>query len=431
MDGSLFGAARRLRDAFGRDCKGSTAVQFAIAVLPIAGMIGVAIDYTRASRIRTDLQEGLDAAALAGAKDDTTKWKTTAINVFQANAASTGNSGETPTFQKSPQGNVTGSLSTSVPTEVAGIIGVRQINVGVRSTALVRKKPDRSCILTLGDPNDIEHDSMVFNGAPRLEFDQCTIRSNTSMRCNGHDGGSVESIASGSVHGCSNPEASALPVEDIYAPLAKDIVRVCGSGRPGGTWKPGLPPLGIPVFTKTGYVEFHICGDLTLSGSGDLTGAAPIVDTVIIVENGKLIIDDNSAISTKRVAIILTGDNSYSAEIEFPNGNGKASTFAVSPPIDPANPWRGISIYQDPSLTNVDSNWGPAATFNPDGVVYMPKADVVMSGNGASNLSGCTKLVAKTFRTNGSVDISFKQDATACANLGVRQWSELTAYLAK
>ena len=190
-----------------------------------------------------------------------------------------------------------------------------------------------------------------------------------------------------------------------------------------------MPPEGITTLNKGAYTEYHVCGNLTLSGSGYLTGNAPATDSVIIIENGSLNMANNAAISTKRVTFVLSGNNSYASQITFPNGNGHAATLTLSPPTNEGNPWRGVSLYQDPILTNVDNSWGPAVTLNPDGIVYLPNSNVTMSGNGASSVSGCTKFIASTFRTNGSVNLSYKQTATDCASLGIEQWFENFPYL--
>ena len=42
---------------------------FAIALLPILGFIGAAIDYSRATNARTAMQSALDSAALMVSKD--------------------------------------------------------------------------------------------------------------------------------------------------------------------------------------------------------------------------------------------------------------------------------------------------------------------------------------------------------------------------
>lgn len=54
---------------FGSDVRANVAVTFAIAALPIFGMVGAAVDYTRTSRLQAQIQSALDSASLAVAKD--------------------------------------------------------------------------------------------------------------------------------------------------------------------------------------------------------------------------------------------------------------------------------------------------------------------------------------------------------------------------
>lgn len=64
--------ASSLRAIFARfmaDKRGNIAVIFAISILPILGLIGAAVDYTRANSARTALQSALDTTALMISKD--------------------------------------------------------------------------------------------------------------------------------------------------------------------------------------------------------------------------------------------------------------------------------------------------------------------------------------------------------------------------
>jgi hypothetical protein len=179
----------------------------------------------------------------------------------------------------------------------------------------------------------------------------------------------------------------------------------------------------VITVNKGSYTEYHVCGDLTLSGSGALTGAAPASDAVIIIENGKLIMGNSASIQANRVTFVLTGDNTKASSITFPNGNGHAATLSLSPSTGSGNPWRGVSIYQDPSLTNaVDDDWGPGATLNIDGLVYLPRVNVTIHGNPSSNSPSCAKLVVNTLTSDGSVNLN--QTAQGCSNLRVQQWTE-------
>src|SRR5436853_101364 len=61
---------RRLT-SFWRHSEGSLVPIFAVAFLPLLALVGTAVDYSRANNIRAKLQAALDAAVIAGAKNDT------------------------------------------------------------------------------------------------------------------------------------------------------------------------------------------------------------------------------------------------------------------------------------------------------------------------------------------------------------------------
>ena len=70
----MFGASIRnqLRSAASRFIEadqGNIAVIFAIALVPILGFVGAAIDYTRANSARSSMQAALDSTALMLSKD--------------------------------------------------------------------------------------------------------------------------------------------------------------------------------------------------------------------------------------------------------------------------------------------------------------------------------------------------------------------------
>src|ERR1700730_4764469 len=59
----------RLLDRLRRDQRGNIAVIFAIALLPLIGFMGAAIDYSRANNARTAMQSALDSVAVMVPKD--------------------------------------------------------------------------------------------------------------------------------------------------------------------------------------------------------------------------------------------------------------------------------------------------------------------------------------------------------------------------
>jgi Flp pilus assembly protein TadG len=66
---SIASQVRRAASRFPGDDPGNIAVLFGIALLPILGFMGAAIDYTRANSARSSMQTALDSTALMLAKD--------------------------------------------------------------------------------------------------------------------------------------------------------------------------------------------------------------------------------------------------------------------------------------------------------------------------------------------------------------------------
>jgi Flp pilus assembly protein TadG len=326
---------RFLLSAFRREERGQVAVVLSLAILPMLGLVGAAVDYSRASSVRAQLQGAMDAAVLAGAKDGSSKWQTTALATFNANTPPSYVVAAKPSFSSAGT-TYTGSVSATVPTALVKVMGFNSIAVSVTSVA--NGSPgavDNSCIVALDHANSVSHLGMTFDGAPNVNLDKCSLRSNTSMTCNGHGSGTSASIAAGSANGCSNPKSNTAPVPDIYASLASHITRKCGASMPGFTWSAGTTPSGPAVFQSSvgNYTQYNVCGDLTLSGSGFLTGSAPSTDTVIVVENGSLNLANSSAISALRTTIVLTGGQFRAECCQLPEREG-ACVYALIVPLN-------------------------------------------------------------------------------------------------
>jgi hypothetical protein len=426
---------------FIRSPHGGVAPLFALLAIPMLAGIGAAVDYSRAAAVRTQLQVQIDSALLAGVKDASTNWNQVALNLFNGSPHTIGAAIDAPSFAVDGNGNYRATVTASVPTSVLNALSISSIAVSATSIVAPGTGTENSCILTLDHGQATSDVSMTLDGAPILSLSGCGIRSNTSMNCNGHSGNATASIAAGTVSNCSNGQARALAVPDIYWDLAaRNITFKCsGAGSGGVTWDGSAvrPPAGMITVSQSYGTEYHVCGDLTLTGTGSITGSAPSTDTVIIVENGNLNIADGANVSTVRATIILTGNNTVPSAINFPNGKGHSATLSVSPSTDPGNPWQGVSVYQDPILTNgvdnlwgVSDSWGPGAIFNADGVVYLPRSNVTFHGSGASNNAKCTKFVVNTFTTDGSTNLNFSQ-SDGCTQLGVHQWTAVPIHLAQ
>ena len=132
-----------------------------------------------------------------------------------------------PSFVQQADGLYTGVVAGSVQTSILAMINIFSLPVAARAGA-VASDPDNSCILTLNHGQPASHISLTLNGAPIVNLSGCSIRSNTSLNCNGHDGNVTKGIASGSSSDCGQPKSNAAVVPDVYAPLAGNITKQCG-----------------------------------------------------------------------------------------------------------------------------------------------------------------------------------------------------------
>jgi hypothetical protein len=422
-----------LRRIFSRllgDRAGSALPVLGLAIGVIIPAAGAAVDYSVATDTKARLQSALDAALMAGARDQTANWTQTAAAVFTSAYSGRGTV-PTPTFSVQ-SGVYSGTVSTSVSNSFVKLVGFNSTTISAANS--VSLDGDNACILTYDKGAALTDQGLTFNGSPNVAMSGCSIRSNTTLQCNGHATGATASIAAGTAGGCNNPRSNASVVPDIYAALASNISSTC-STRPGTTWTtggnvPAAPAVTKATLTGASYTEYHVCGDLTLSGTGTLFGTSTGADTVIVVENGKITMAGDADVQAPRTTFVLTGNNLNPATINFPNGNGHGAVLTVSAPTSTDTPWRGVAIYQDPRLTEnvhttvgeIDEVWGPGATLKVDGLVYMPNATLTINGNAGMANATCTKYAIGKMVLNGSADLNFSQSAQSCTTLGMKQW---------
>jgi Flp pilus assembly protein TadG len=143
----LRGAIRRATPGAGRFCRanqGSVAIVIALALVPLLGLMGAALDYARAGKVRTKLTGLADAAALAAVSKNAlgttaAQAKTTALNEFNTQLASLagftlGNVAATVTDTSNNRTAIV-TYTAKVPTTLLGVLGINNITVGTTSTA--------------------------------------------------------------------------------------------------------------------------------------------------------------------------------------------------------------------------------------------------------------------------------------------------------
>ena len=141
---SFHSAMRRFQHAR----EGNIAITFAIAVIPLLGFVGAAIDYSRANTVKVQLQSALDSTALMLARDapnlsdvssnnqsSPLDSKAQAIFTSLFNPSDATNININATFSTTGGSSVKLDASADVPTTFLAIVGYNTIKVGGSTTS--------------------------------------------------------------------------------------------------------------------------------------------------------------------------------------------------------------------------------------------------------------------------------------------------------
>jgi Flp pilus assembly protein TadG len=154
----LISMGRRIRRLW-QSADGNVAVTFGILAIPLIGLAGLALDYTRASAIRAEMQNAADAAALAAAaRLPDAAALANAETLFEAETSKLAlKAPATIDVTKPSDYRITVAASGEVQTTLLALIG-RTMNVGVAATA-ERAAPSKVVNLKVNKFNSDAYDA--------------------------------------------------------------------------------------------------------------------------------------------------------------------------------------------------------------------------------------------------------------------------------
>jgi Flp pilus assembly protein TadG len=435
-----------------KDQRGTIAVMMAFLFPVLIAGLGLGFEITNWYLRTRSMQNAADAAAIAAAANASANYNVEAAAVAARYGYVNGTNNVTVTASNAaacpadpsitpPCYSVT--ISSVVPlflTEVIGytgnsaLNGARQQSLTSAAVATTTTEQEPVCLLALDPTSGIT--AFRSNGGPKADFSGCTIMSNASATCNGNDLDATWGLAHGTNNGCGNNRRSGVPmVSDPYAYMASnipnDLPAKCSNTYPqeskqGNNWSGGTAwAAGTKTLTGTASLAGNtlICGDLRLTG--DVTIDAPN-GAVLYIENGLLDLQGHTlrTANGSSVTIVFTGDPNSTSYNHIPtdNKNGGGGVLNIEAPK--TGPFHGVAIYQDPALThNVDISYaGNSPTWDLTGAVYLPKAQVTISGaiNKSANGAVCMMMVAKDVLINGTGMIYAQSpDGSGCKDAGL------------
>ncbi len=131
---------RRAFDTFRKDRGGNVALMFALAVIPVVGAVGAAVDFSHANSVKAAMQSALDSTALILSKNASgmtnDQLQTAAKNYFNAmfNRPEAKNIQITATYTTGGGAALSVSGSATVPTTFLGVLGYNEIPVTDNAT---------------------------------------------------------------------------------------------------------------------------------------------------------------------------------------------------------------------------------------------------------------------------------------------------------
>ena len=382
---------------FARDKRGTIAVIYSLAMVPLLAAAGAALDYSRLVASRTQLQVLADRAALQGvlALGDTsgTSAVKEAAGIKTATDVVTGAApaaSKTVTASGANQ-TVTVALTADEKLMLGGFLGRSHSTVAVQATSQYKDVPVPVCLLAL-EPSAT---GITFQGNGSFLGDGCIVWSNSASTTASmlFKGGST--IKAKAV--CANGKISRTGSNTI-TPTPKEN---CGAfPNPFASWTPPVVPSTNCDYHGT-MAEITIGPGVYCSGSKiDSPGNLTLNSGIYVVKDVALTINSNAKITGTDVQFILLGNSSISIVA--------GSDLNLTAPLD-ASGKRVLIARGDQSTPSGASGVTGNASLVMNGSIYLPKSTLEVTGNGTLSVGLPEQsIVAKSIIVSGTGKIEFK-----------------------
>jgi Flp pilus assembly protein TadG len=374
---------------FLRDRGGNVAVGFGMALLPLAALAGAAIDYSRATTTKEQLQATTDSAALSAARlaSSSDAQRVGIAQSFFPPSGVTSDPGPAVSVSAS-KGVVTINATKSYKTSFMNIVGIGELQVHAHAMAIPTVEGPPVCVLAL---NQTAPGAVTFAGNTAFSAPNCVVYSNSSSASgiSVQGSASVQAAAYCSAGGVSSsmlltptPQTSCNRVDDPFRSLTPPASAGCDY-RNGLT----VNPNNTRALSPGVY-----CGGLNLKGTVTLSPG------LYVIKDGSLSIGSQANVSISAaggVTFYLTGLN---AGLDM-DGSGGVNLAAQT-----TGPYAGLLIVQDRS-SNVGAtnklNGNSSTTLK--GAIYTPTQVLSVNGNSSfGQTSDFMPLIADQISFSGS-----------------------------
>lgn len=366
---------------FARKEEGSVALIFALAIVALLGVAGIALDFARATNAHSEMQGALDAAVLAGVRAEEGSQVAAATQMFNNNFGDKATKGLSVSFEPTGENELSGSARGRIDTTLAAVLGINHLDVN----AVARAKGVGGgivCILAL-DPHATQ--ALLVNSGADVDAPDCEAHVKSDGRPSAiFNAGTTLStkriciagsniIDNGGVH--PNLEKECNPAADPFAgKLSAPSSSTCTKSNlnfNGGnvTLDPGV---------YCGWINFNNAPNVTFKPG------------VYVIKGGGWNV--NGGTWTGSGVTFYFADQS---KIQF---NSAVSASITAPT---SGPYKDIVMFEKEGLGKSDFIFDDSRDMNLTGVMYLPSRNVTFNSGSRLNNKKMT-LVVNTLILNGT-----------------------------
>lgn len=348
-----------------RRCQsGNVAIIFALALLPMIALAGAAIDYRRASTLKTELQTAIDSAVLAGAKGGG-ETKLTDIEIaeryFHANYIDPSTVVGSLSFQNA-DGRFTGEVRATMDTSILGIMNIPEIDVSARAVAKVESEGADVCILLVAEK---ANQSLLANSGAKINAPTCEIH----VRSQANPAAIINSGTSLDVHRICVKGQRVILNGGVKPPLETDCDAI-ENPFVGKLPKPATtcthnnwsPPNNVSTITMSPGVY---CGWTNFNGSPTIT----FQPGLYVIKSGGWNVNSGATFKGAGVTFYFAD----TSKIQF---NGNVSIDLTAPK---SGTYAGIVMYEPDGLSTSQLVFNGTNGANFEGLMYLPSRDVTFN----------------------------------------------------
>jgi len=379
---------------------GNVAIIFAVSLFPVLFSVGISVDYTIISQVKSRLQDTADSAALfaiKGLRDG--GYNEEDIGELAYNMVMTNFDLDTSTVEiehDSDADMLSVNLTTNYTPAFLKLFRYNEIKIGAYSEVEYNLGNDAiKCFIAL---DESAFNALNLVGNSIVGANQCAIHVNSSSNDAVDLNGSSTYITAQEVcivgevdsglNRISPPPKDCSVISDPFDNVDLPVVGNCDHHdfrkNNNGTVYPGV-----------------YCGGITIGGGADVTFSPGLY----VIKDGEFDASGDSSMTGEGVTFYLTGE-----DIRLNFGGGANFDFTAMS----TGKLAGFIFYFDPNspIATVASEFSGNSDTYFEGILYFGNHDVNINGEGAVNTtSPFSIIVANTIKLNGNATITFNVEA--------------------